>query len=169
MIKISEFINGYKLAKDKEKYIEPHITVKYVPFATKLAHVRRIIDFSMYKEVNGRKVFWTNTLLQYELTMQTIIQLYTDIDLTDGSKDEGKWLDGFDKLEEAQAMNDIAKAIGADYQGFSTMLKMGVEDEVFNNSLVNWLDTKAEAMGLTLDTIEGGIKELASKEQLVSD
>ena len=169
MIKISEFINGYKLAKDKEKYIEPHITAKYVPFATKLAHVRRIIDFSMYKEVNGRKVFWTNTLLQYELTMQTIIQLYTDIDLTDGSKDEGKWLDGFDKLEEAQAMNDIAKAIRADYQGFSTMLKMGVEDEVFNNSLVNWLDTKAEAMGLTLDTIEGALKELAGKETSAVD
>ena len=163
MIKISEFINGYKLAKDKAKYVEPHITTKYVPFATKLASVKKIVDFSMYKEINGKKVFWTDSLLQYELITQTIIGLYTDIDLSDGSKEDGAWLNGFDKLEETQAMGEIAKAIGADYQGFSTMLKMRVEDEVFNNSLVNWLDTKVDAMGLTLDTIEGAFKELADK------
>ncbi len=164
MIKISEFINGYKLAKDKARYVEPHITTKYVAFEIKKAHAKRVIDFSMYKEVNGRKIFWADTPFQYELFTMTVIQLYTDIDLTDGVEEDGVWLNGFNKLEEFGATGDIIKAIGADFQAFQTILKMEADDAMFNNSLVNWLDTKAEALDITLGTLSDAINKISAED-----
>lgn len=163
MIKISEFVNGYKLAKDKARYIEPHITAKYIPYEMKTAQAKQITDFAMYKKVNGKEVFWMNTPLQYQLFTQTIIKMYTDIDLADGadtSEDIGAILRGFNKLEESQAMSDIITAIGPDFQVMQTVLKMTADDAIANNSLISWLDTKYEAFNMVFKTFEDAVEQL---------
>lgn len=160
MIKISEFINGYKLAKDKLKYVQSHITSKYLSYEMKEAQAKIITDFSMYKKVNDKNIFWLNTPVQYQLFTQTVIKMYTDIDLSDGSDDIGAMLAGFNKLEESEAMSEIIKAIGPDFQRFQTVLKMVSDDVMANNSLMNWLDTKGEAFSMVIKTLEDSINTI---------
>lgn len=160
---ISEFVNGYKLAKDKTKYVMSRITTKYLPYEMKQTQAKLITDYSMYKTVNDKKIFWMNTPLQYQLFTQTVVKMYTDIDLTDGADDNGAILRGFNMLEESGAMSDIIQAIGSDFNVFQTVLKMNVDDAIANNSLMNWIDTKAEAFTMVLGTLQDAITELQNK------
>lgn len=164
MIGITDFLNEYKLAKDKQKYIAQHITTKYLPFEQKDAQCKNIVDFSMYKTVNGKKIFWINTPLRYQLFTQTIIKLYTDIDLADGAnpkEDISAILRGFNKLEESNAMVDITQAIGEDFSRFQTTFNMKVDDEIANaTSLTNYLDTKMEAFATVLGTFESAMNKV---------
>lgn len=160
---ISEFVNGYKLAKDKTKYVMSRITTKYLPYEMKQAQAKLITDYSMYKTVNDKNIFWMNTPLQYQLFTQTVVKMYTDIDLTDGADDNGAILRGFNTLEESGAMSDIIQAIGSDFNVFQTVLKMNVDDAIANNSLMNWIDTKAEAFTIVLGTLQDAIMELQNK------
>ena len=158
MIKVSEFINGWKAATDKTEYAKKHVMATYIPYETKLAQIENIINAALYKEVNGRKIFWMNTPLHYNFYVQSILKLYTDIDITDGGDPEES-LRGFNMIEEAGAMPSIAVAIGPDVDNFKTLLQMATDDALTNNSLTNWLDGKTDAFEMAIRVMADAIRE----------
>lgn len=148
-MKTEKFIEGYKKATNKESYIKKHIVNDYIPYAQKVAETNKIVAISMYKEVNGKNIFWINTPLQYELMVIAVIKLYTDIEL--GENEE--ILNSFDALEKEGLSGEIFKAIGSDYSSFNTVLKMAVNDAGDNNNIMNYLDTKIDATKFTIDSL----------------
>ena len=164
---ISEFITGFKVSKQQNAYVKKHIKTNYIPYETKIALSKKIVDLSMYKEVNGKKVFVQNTPNRYMLFIQAVIDNYTDLEWNgeDGSKDI---LGGFNQLEKNGIIEILFSSIGDDIQKFTTVLNMIVDDETdLNRSVVSYMDTKIEALSIMLDTISQAFNTPEIKDKIV--
>lgn len=156
---ITEFVNGFKSANDKEKFVKKHITRTYVPYEEKVSRCQRIIDNSMYvNEESGRR-FRPNTPLLRELFIITVIQCYTDIEYEDG-----KTLNGFNSLAEAEADGYIMNAVSTDVAIFRAVLDMMVEDSYDRErNYVDYIDNKIETviqlLSMAVDSQQGNNDE----------
>lgn len=175
MIGITQFLNELNSVKDRQVYIQKHITRTYVPIEEKRASCNNIIDIALYKKVNDRMVFWPDTPIRLQLFAQEVIRLYTDIDLTDGvdiKDDEAALLKGYNKLEAANVMDEILAPIMTDYQKLDIMMKMMLDDAYLNgSSFLNWIDTKVEAVNMvvsqTISTLWDAIKDTDDVKELL--
>lgn len=140
---ITEFVNGFKSANDKEKFVKKHITRTYVPYEEKVSRCQRIIDNSMYvKTDDGGQKFRPNTPLRYELFIITVVQCYTDIEY-----DTGKTLEGFNAMAECGAYDYIVKFVQEDTSIFQSVLEMMIDDTVdAERNYVDFIDRKIEDM-----------------------
>lgn len=176
---VQEFIDGYKVALKKvdsfkdaknetdyvDQYISKHIKTEYVSYFLKMAEVHKVIEFSMYKEVNGRKVFWKDSPSLFQLFICRLLNHYTDIDLGEDSAN------GFDNLNREGLIDIIVSYIPEkEYKEWSTLVNMISEDELENTrSFAGYIDTKLEALSLMIsalaedEQIKGAIGEYADK------
>lgn len=148
---ITEFVNGFKSANDKEKFVKKHITRTYVPYEEKVSRCQRIIDNSMYvNEESGRR-FRPNTPLRYELFIITMVQCYTDIEY-----EYDNTLSGFNAMAECGADAYIMDAVKNDVGIFQSVLDMMVDDVVDSErNYVDYIDTKIDVIvGMTKAFIE---------------
>lgn len=155
---VQKFVDEYKIyGKD---YVAKHITNKYVTYAKKMSEARRIVDISMYKEIDGKKIFWHNTPIQYYLFILGLVKNYTDIEINSTIED-------FDLLNQTGLIQEIISAIPhSEYAEFETVLKMTADDEINNvRSLPGYLDTKIE----TFMTLINGIVSNEEFQQSVKD
>lgn len=154
-MKVNEFVEGFNKTRDKVKFCKEHIVNTYLPYERKQVLCENIINSSMYREVNGKKMFYVDSVIKYELYVLTIIREYTDIEMsTDGTE----MLSEFNALEEANATISLVEAIGIDAKSFDQVLQMMVDDAFSNNSLEAKLETKFEALELVLKAL-GDISE----------
>ena len=161
-MKINEFIEGYKKARNKVDFCKNHVITTYLTYERKKALCENIINSSMYKEVNGKKMFYVDSVIKYELYNLTLIREYTDLEL---SNDGAEMLADFNLLEEVNVMPEMVKAIGIDAVSFDQVLQMMVDDEFANNSLEAKLDAKFEALELMLRTLG----DVANQEVEIKD
>lgn len=159
---VQKFVDEYKIyGKD---YVAKHITNKYVTYAKKMSEARRIVDISMYKEIDGKKIFWHNTPIQYYLFILSLVKNYTDIEI---DSTDSTVIEDFDLLNQSGLIKEIISAIPPfEYAEFETVLKMTADDEVNNvRSLPGYLDTKIE----TFMTLINGIVSNEEFQQSVKD
>ena len=154
-MKVRKFIDEFKLSTDKAKCVEKHITKKYLTFQDKTAVCKNIVELSMFKEVNGKKIFWIDTPIRYMMMVYAVIDNYTDIEL---GLDEER-LEGFNLLEEYGIMSILSEVLESEYSSFNTILNMMSNDaEVNNNNLLSFLDNKVEAFNMFLEATTEGFK-----------
>lgn len=162
---IDKFLMQYKTTPDEKKveFMKKHITTKYLPYENKISICREIIDRSMWIGVNGKQVFTMNTPTQYMLLVQALIQAYTDIDFPEDGKIR---LDIFNKFEENGITRCMFQALENEYVSFDTVLKMMVDDAIFNNTnLTTFIDQKMDALSISMDTMMDGFSKVMAAQE----
>lgn len=141
-MKVDEFVDGFnKALKSKssvntvEKYIEKHITKKYLPYAMKVAEAHNIVNSSSYYADADTKRFRLNSPARYILFVVSVLTHYTDIEIGQNVSED------YDALAECGAIEILVAAIGDDYSEFQTVLDMVLDDEIANErELVPFLE-----------------------------
>lgn len=155
---VNEFVTEYDKFTSpdaKTKYIKKHIVADYVPYKRKLDEADRIIRASSYRVVNDKNMFHVNTPARYMLTMVAVAQMYLDLKF-----DTTNMMLQFDMLEK-RGINDMyAGLIGVDYDRFMTLISMMNDDLMLNTrDLTSFLETKIEALEITIEQLMNMIKE----------
>jgi len=164
---ISEFVEKYNEAKQKNAFVNKHIVTNYITYETKISLARNIVEVSMYKYINEKKRFIPNTPVRYMLFVQALIDSYTDLEwdkTDDGVLDVSE---DFNNLEKNGLVEIIIAAIGDDITKFTTVLNMVVDDTIdTNRSIVPFLETKFEAISMLLDTFSQALENSEIKEKI---
>ena len=165
---ISEFIKQYNESKQKNACVKKHIKQEYIPYETKISLAQKIVDVSMYKDVNGKKTFVLNSPLRYMLFIQAIVDYYTDLEW-DKDGDQLKISEDFNLIEANGITETIIAAIGDDVTRFTTILNMVVDDTTdIHRSMVPFFETKLEAVSLALNSITQAFDDPAIKDKITN-
>lgn len=147
---VIEFVTEYKkltTESAKEKFFKSHIKTYYIEYAEKIAICERIINRSMYKTVNEKQIFSINTPTRYMLFMLSIVEKYMDLELQ-----WDKILIDFDIIEKNK-IGTLLISYVQDCEVTQTVLKMMVDDRIDSErNMINYLDTKIDALKLVLDS-----------------
>lgn len=150
-----------KKVSETTRLIDKHIVRPYISYEVKMNEAKRIVDLSMYVDVDGKKVFSANTPLRYMLLMMAIIRSYTDLEF-----DITNTLIQFDLLESRGIFDIFVNEIGADFERFQTVLNMTVDDRIANErSLVGFFMDKAEALSVTATALLDQLDEMNKAEE----
>lgn len=115
----------------KEGVIEKHIIRQYVPLEKKLAEAKKIVSTACYTDVIDpagvkKRVFKIDTVQKEFLTFLSLINLYTDLNLSsDPLKD-------YNALAEKKYTKKLIGAMPEDARDFNTVLNMVFNDEIEN-------------------------------------
>lgn len=155
-MKVNEFIEEYKKANDKEKFVLKHIVENYIPYEEKITICKNIIDKSNYKEINGVNIYSPNTPMRYMLFVVTILKRYTDIDI------EENILDVFNQLSQNNVIDIILAYIPKqEYDSMEMVLNMCKNDFIDRDrSLVGYFDAKFQAFQLLFENSLPSVEEL---------
>lgn len=166
---ISEFVKDYQTSKQQNAYVKKQIKTNYVPYLSKIEISKNIVKSSMYKDVNGKDTFVINSPLRYNLFVQSVIDLYTNLEWDkrdDGTRDIVR---DFDLLEEHGLVEAVFNTIGNDIQKFTTVLNMVVDDEMdLNRSMVAFLETKYEALSMFFDVVGNALEDPRIKDKIAN-
>ena len=170
----TDFIQKFKISKDKEALAKKHIKRTYVPYAEKLAESKKIADISTHATIttpSGTEVVYKkDTPILFFLKTTRLLNLYTDIEQGETS-DINKF---YDSLAEIGAFDILLSQIPeSEVTQFSAMIDMCVSD-IYENErdLSSFLDTKFEAISMVLSTMLESIKETVKDtniEQLIQN
>ena len=146
---VQDFIDGYKASLDKNVYLQKHITTEYVPYFQKVSECNKIVELTMYKTVNDKKIFWVDSPTKGNLFICRIIANYTDIEMGEDVATS------FDTLNKNGLISEILQAIPSkEYKEFSTVLQMVTDDLMENTrSFAGYLSSKLDALELLLKTV----------------
>lgn len=149
-MKIEEFINGYKNATKKEDYVKKHITNNYVPYSTKVAQCKKLVDVTSYVNINDKKMYYVNSPAQALLYNLLMVDLYTDIDLSYSEEE-------FDMLDSDGLIDVILANISTnELTRFTEVLAMTKQDLIENErDFVSFIDKKIDALNLMADGLDG--------------
>ena len=163
-MKYTDFIQKYKIAKDKETLAKKHIKRQYVPYAEKLAEAKKIADLSTHITIEDKTIYYKNTPILYFLKTTRLLALYTDIE----QGEESDINVFYDSLAEIGAFDALLSQIPeSEITQISAMIDMCVSDIYENERDISaFLDTKFEAMGMTLNTMFNSFKEALSESNL---
>ena len=133
----------------KEAYVKKHIVKDYLTYQEKIAEAKKIVEFSCYEEIQGKKVYKRNSPLAYMLYVLSIVEDYPEI-TWDKEKEN---LDVFNEFERLGVFDAIISQIPKkEHESFSTVLKMTSDDEYENfRSLAGFFDTKFDAISIMLE------------------
>lgn len=156
-----EFIKKYEEAKDKERFLQKHIKTKYLPYQQKIAEAKKIVELTMYVDINDKKVFKQNTPLLHLMFIMRVIFNYTDIEWEDGSN----IVEPYNALCESNLLELIISAIpNKEYGAFDTVLQMTLNDELENyRSLAGFFDSKVDALSMTLNALAEATEKIEIK------
>lgn len=164
----TEFIQKFKISKDKEAFVKKHIKRTYVPYAEKLAEAKKIADLSTHTTLTtslGTEIIYKkDTPVLYFLKTIRLINLYTDVEQGETS-DINKF---YDSLAEIGAFDALLSQISeGEITQFSAMIDMCVSD-IYENErdLVSFLDTKFEAMKMILNSASEFLKDKLSESNI---
>lgn len=149
---IGRFITDYvKTAstKVKEDMIKKHVVATYIPYETKVAEAKKIVETTSFTKVDNRRTFWMDTTTRYILFMKEVIVLYTDLEW-----DQINFLIQFNLLEQYGILDQIIANIGSDYEKFQTVLNMTLDDMMTNErSFLSYVENMGQAIGVVADQI----------------
>ena len=144
-----------------EGVIQKHIVRQYVPLEEKIAEAKKVVELACYKivpieEGKEQRVFSINTVHKEFYTFLALLNLYTDIDLSEDV------LGDYNKLAEKKYTKKIIAAMPEDAIDFNTILNMTFQDEIENVSaignVVNRLLTSSDSI------FSAVINEMVEKE-----
>lgn len=172
---VSEFVKGYnkvvQMNGDIEDYITDRYTDPYVPFRKKVSICENIAKISSHKKVDGiegvtndKEVYALNRPARYMMFMLSLIDSYTDIDISFGDGelmlDEYEVLDELDVIQPLIAGDEhgIMGIPPVEYERFKMIMDMTIADIDDNeNNFINYLDSKFEAISTVFDVLLDGL------------
>lgn len=149
-MKIDEFIDGFEKARDKDNFVKGVIVKNYLNYENKIAICQSIINQSMYREVNNKKMFVIDSPKRWMFFVFSIVSNYTNIEVPE---DGMKRMKLFNQFQKYNVMANISNVLAREYQEFATLLNTMVEDEIRNNDLKAMLETKIEAISMVASRI----------------
>ena len=165
-----EFVQKYKVSKDKEAFAKKHIKRQYVPYVEKLSEAKKIANISTHVTIDKKIVYSKNTPILYFLKTTRLLALYTDVEI----KETDNINNAYDALAEIGAFDTLLSQIPeGEITQFTAMIDMCVAD-IYENErdIASFLDTKFEALGMILNTMLESFKQTlgdVNVEQLVKD
>ena len=151
--------SAYKTIEKKIEKIKKYLKVDYVDYLTKISLCKQILNQSMYVETNGVTTYKPDSPLRYALTISMYLQTYYNFEL------KNTFMEDFNLLEKNNLTPLFIKAIGDDVTRFNFVMDGMISDLDYANSLVPYMDTKIEAMGIALDTL----KNIAEARNSIKD
>lgn len=149
---IGKFIDKYVKSngdKIKDALITEHVVATYVPYETKMAEARNIVENSAFLKEDGNRSFWVNTPMRYVLFIKDVVMLYTDLEW-----DTTNFMIQFNLLEQYGITERIIAKIGPDFEKFQTVMNMTLDDTMTNErSLLSYLENMGKAAGMVADKI----------------
>lgn len=132
---VERFIDGYKIAKNKEGYIKQHIVTEYVPYEEKIAICKIVVEKSYLKD----GLYNRNSVIKNAIYTLMKYEKYTDIEF---NFDE--ILNNYNLLCESNADLEICKHINReDNLRFDQVMEMVESDFVDNNrSIISYIDSQ---------------------------
>ena len=157
---VEQFVKEMKVMlqeKDSElkKYLEDRIITTYIPYTQKIAYCKNILDYTMYKTVLDKKIYYPDTTMQYVFYTLTLINIYTDINI-----DFKNVVNDYELLDSKNLIhylinNDNSYGIPTEeLDKFQTIFNMMRNDIVeHEESVVNFLNTKYEVLSVLFSTM----------------
>lgn len=143
MITIEKFIEEFNTANDKAKYVQSHIVTDYIDYAKKIAISEAIAAKSLYTPNDD---FYPNSPIQYNLFINSLIELYMDIEIQDNR------VEIFDAFEHYGVTDIMCSLLGDEYHRFQNVLKATIADKIqYESNLVQWLEGKINAFSILKD------------------
>lgn len=144
---IGKFIEEYDQAQSKDRLIKKHVLSDYISFEVKLSESKKIIEYSCYEDVDGRRVFRLNSPVRYMLFMMAVIRSYTDLEF-----DLTNTMIQFDLLDQRGIFEQLIQIIGGDVDKFQTVLNMTMDDLMANErSMVAKIADLGEAINVIIE------------------
>ena len=138
----------YKNEDKKIERLKKFLKTDYLNYEMKIHTCEQILRASRYKEVKGKRVYSPNGVLEYELKIISILDVYfKDIELRSG---DNRLVD-FNLLEKNNISELLLKAVGEDITRFNAVYNMMASDMAYKESLVPWIDTKWEVINNVID------------------
>lgn len=161
---IQQFIETYKTKKMMNtqivEYVRKTLEVKdYVPFAEKRELCADVLNACNTKNENG--LVKVDSVSRYILFTVSIISKYTNLEFSYGEDAEFDSLDEYDMLCQANVLDPILEAIGAEYVTCNNILNMMMSDIVANNNTVE--NVLGHALAKVNKTVDGFADVLAEK------
>lgn len=160
---VTEFIEGYKKATNKEGYIKERVVREYVPFLEKVTRCEAAVRSTSFIKVGDQEVFKQNSPIRFMLYMVTIIVAHTDIIVDkDRIHEEFDLLNGTDNLL-GQILVCIPKH---ELDEFQMVMNM-VRDDIYENerSMTGFFERITEGLGLAMQTVLNTIAEANDKQE----
>lgn len=134
-MKIDDFVKVFNANNDKLACMKERVVKKYVPFLTKVAQCKAIVQATMefQEQKDGKVLFLQRTPMRYLIFSMTLIKFYTDIEY-DESEDNSKFAEEYDKLAAIGVMDLLPSVIPtSEFKEFNTILNMVMDDYMENN------------------------------------
>lgn len=173
---VKDFVNEYKGIKRNDKmkneFVDKHITTKYINILTKESVCRSLVDASYHVTTNEIKIFKADSITLYILYNLKIIELYTDLDINEYSKN---LYEAYDILNECGALVDIINTIPVtEISEFKQLLEMAIADLYDNEySVVSRVDGIKNSIGAIatslLDGISSAIEKYTENEEIIDE
>ena len=138
---------AYKTEDKTIVLLKKYLKVDYIDYLAKIELCKQILFKSMYVEVDGKEVYKPDSPLRYALTISAYLQAYYNFELN------SVFMEDLNVLERNNLTGLLIKAIGSDVERLNIVMNMMVDDLDYANSLVPYLDTKTEALGMALDSL----------------
>ena len=156
-ITVDKLIKEYHDAKRQKRNYDfsKFIKITYMPYSEKCALVKSIVDVTSYIEVNGRKMYQSNTANMLFVFTMKIIEAYTCVVW---GPDEV--VPCYDKLMESGIMSHLMEKIPEEEINIlHGMLDMQRDDvEANTRSLVSFFETKADSLQTVFASLEETFK-----------
>ena len=162
-MKVEDFLNKYKMAKDKEEFFKKHITTTYVPYLTKCVYCSNIVSASHHLP-DEKDIIKINTANQYVAFVTRLLDLYTDLDI---DFNNGGFLKQYDQLNQNGCIIPLIAAIPEqEYAEFKMVLDMKESDFRENEySLTAILYNLKKSIDISGDVIEQALNQLVKESE----
>lgn len=163
-MKVNEFVEGFINTEDKMEYVKEHITTDYIPYFTKVAECKEVINQTCYTTDEPKK-FYMNTPNQHFFFILRLISLYTDIEISYGTENITT---EYDKLSKNGCIDLIIASINErEYEEFRFMLSMCLDDIKDNElNIVNFINNKLDVLNLVSNTLVEGLIEISKNPEI---
>ena len=160
-MKVTEFIEQYNKAKDKDKFLSECIVTQYVPYHEKMTDCEMII-LSTTKIDNDFRI---NSPMRFMLFITTLLSRYTEI-----GEDEDI-LTVFETLDENNLIDQIISKIPEkEYTSYNTILNMELDDYMENNrSITSYISNKLKDLEIPLKALTEVINNVPQDALEVAD
>ena len=162
-MKYTDFVRGYKNAKEKDKWVARIIKTLYLPYSTKKAEAQQIAKISSHviNEDGSEGMYKRDTTSQYFLTQIRIITNYTDLEIADTDVTKA-----YDELSESGALDMIFALLPeSELKMFKAMVDMAMDDIYINEADVGAvLSTKLEAFRLMGETAMSALEVITNSQ-----
>lgn len=130
---------------------------KYIPFITKVAECKNLVEITSHKTIAKKKIFSVDSTTRHLFYVMKLIQLYTDVEFEDD-----ELIDAYDELNKKQILYSILDELIPDSEltEFKNIMEMTINDLYENERSTSAIFSNLkDAIGLMLGDLKDAVEE----------